>query len=114
MKLDMKVKVLIEKLGMEVIVGADLDKEIVGGYVGDLLSNVMARAKEGNLWITIQGHQNVVAVALLADVSAVIVVENFEIEEGAIKRAEEKGINLLRTPLTSYKLISKLVKMGIK
>lgn len=111
---NMKVEELIKKLGMEVIVGANLDKEIVGGYVGDLLSNVMARAKEGNLWITIQGHQNVIAVALLADVSAVVVVENFEIEEGAIKRAEEKGINLLRTSMTSYKLISKLVKMGIK
>ncbi len=112
--LDMKVKELIDKLEMEVIVGADLDKEIVGGYVGDLLSNVMARAEAGNLWITIQGHQNVIAVALLADISAVIVVENFKIEEVAVKRAEEKGINLLRTPLTSYKLISELVKMGVK
>ncbi len=110
----MKVRELVDKLEMEVIVGADLDKEVAGGYVGDLLSNVMARAEEGNLWITIQGHQNVVAVALLADVSAVVVVENFEIEEGAIKRAEEKGINILRTSMTSYNLISELVKLGIK
>ena len=110
----MKVRKLVEKLEIEVIVGSDLEKEISGGYVGDLLSNVMARAEEGNLWITIQGHQNVVAVALLAGVSAVIVVENFEVEETAIKRAEEKGINLLRTSMNSYSLISELVKMGIE
>lgn len=109
----MKIKELLEKLDIEVIVRADLEQEVRGAYVGDLLSNVMARASEGNLWITIQGHQNVVAVALLAGVSAVIVVEDFDIEETAIKRAEEKGINLLRTSLTAYELISELVKLGI-
>lgn len=109
-----KVKELVDNLEIEVIVGANLDKEITGGYVGDLLSNVMARAKEGDLWITIQGHKNVVAVALLADVSAIIVVEDFEIEEEAVKRAEEKGINLLRTSMTAYELTALLVKMGIE
>ncbi|MFP4016836.1 MAG: DRTGG domain-containing protein [Halanaerobiales bacterium] len=110
----MNVKELVEKLELEVIVAADLEKEIDGAYVGDLLSNVMARAKEGNLWITIQGHQNVVAVALLASVSAVIVVEDFEIEEEAAQRAEEKGINILRTSLNAYQLVRELVNLGIK
>ncbi|MFP4662280.1 MAG: DRTGG domain-containing protein [Halanaerobiales bacterium] len=110
----MKVKELVDELNLEVIAAADMEKEIDGAYVGDLLSNVMARAKEGNLWITIQGHQNVVAVALLASVSALIVVEDFEIEEEAVQRAEEKGINILRTSMTAYQLISKLASLGIE
>src|SRR5690554_1064144 len=103
----MKVKDLVEKLDLEVVAG-QLEEEISGVYVGDLLSNVMAKAQEQDLWITIQGHQNVVAVASLVEVAAVIVVENFTIEDQAMARAEEKGVNLLRTPLSAYQLIRKL------
>lgn len=110
----MKVRELVEKLDLEVIVGKSLDKEITGGYIGDLLSNVMAKARAGNLWLTIQGHQNVVAVALLTEVSAVIIVEDFDIEEEAVKKAEEKSINILRTPLFAYELAGKLFELGIK
>ncbi|MDI3547472.1 MAG: hypothetical protein PWR10_1124 [Halanaerobiales bacterium] len=110
----MKVRELVEKLDLEVIVGKSLDKEITGGYIGDLLSNVMAKARAGNLWLTIQGHQNVVAVALLTEVSAVIIVEDFDIEEEAVKKAEEKSINILRTPLSAYELAGKLFELGIK
>ncbi|MFW6022684.1 MAG: DRTGG domain-containing protein [Halanaerobiaceae bacterium] len=108
-----KIKDVIESLDLEVVVAGDTEKEIQGCYIGDLLSNVMARAKEGNIWITIQGHQNVTAVALLTGVSAVILVEKFEYEESAVKRAEEKSITLLKTPLTAFKVAEELTKMGI-
>jgi len=108
----MTVKELAEQLGLEVVAGT-LEAQINGVYVGDLLSNVMAKAKEHNLWLTIQGHQNVVAVASLTGVAAVIVVEGFEVEPAVIKRAEEKGVNILRTPLTAYELICKLIALGI-
>lgn len=110
----MKVKELIGKIDLEVIVGNRLDKEITGGYTGDLLSNVMAKAKEGNLWVTIQGHQNVIAVALLTGVSGVIIVEDFELEDEAVKKAEEKGVNVLRTSMDAYRLIVELGRLGIK
>lgn len=109
----MKLQELIDNLDLEVIVATDLQREIKGAYIGDLLSNVMARAKEGNLWITIQGHQNVIAVALLTGVSAVIVVEDFEIEEAAIKRAEEKKVNILRTSKTAFQLAVEMVSRGV-
>lgn len=108
----MRVKDLVDQLGLETITGF-LDGEISGVYVGDLLSNVMARAKEQDLWITIQGHPNVVAVASLTNVAAVIVVEDFQIEEAAIKRALEHEVNILRTPMTAYELISKLMELGV-
>ncbi|MGM0410266.1 MAG: DRTGG domain-containing protein [Bacillota bacterium] len=100
----MRVKDIVDKLNLEVIVDSDLEKEINGGYCGDLLSNVMARANEGDLWLTVQSHQNVIAVALLTEVAAVIVVENFEIDNKAIERAKEKGVNILRSDLGAYEL----------
>jgi len=109
----MTVKELVEKLDLEVVAAGPMDVEISGVYVGDLLSNVMARAEDKNLWITIQGHQNVVAVASLTGVAAVIVVEDFAIEEDAIERAREKDVTILRTPLTAYKLICQLIEIGI-
>jgi serine kinase of HPr protein (carbohydrate metabolism regulator) len=107
-----KVKDLVDQLGLEVVSGI-FDKDISGVYVGDLLSNAMAKAQADNLWITIQGHQNVVAVASLTDLAAVIVVENFEIEAASVKRAEEKEVNILRTPLTAYELSRKLIELGL-
>ena len=109
----MKVEELVDRFDLEVIVDANLQKEINGGYCGDLLSNVMARAKAGNVWLTIQGHQNVVAVALLSEVSAVIVVENFSIEDEAVKRAQEKGVNILKTNMTAFEMAGKLFENGI-
>ena len=84
-----KVKDLVDQLGLEVVSGI-FDKDISGVYVGDLLSNAMAKAQADNLWITIQGHQNVVAVASLTDLAAVIVVENFEIEAASVKEQRKR------------------------
>ncbi|NLM96185.1 MAG: serine kinase [Halanaerobiaceae bacterium] len=109
----MKLAELIDKLELEIITADSLDREVKGVYIGDLLSNVMAKAEADMIWITIQGHQNVVAVALLTGVTAVIVAEDFQIEEAAIKRAREEGVNLLRSPKTAYQLASELAKLGI-
>ncbi|MCC3145029.1 serine kinase [Halanaerobium sp. Z-7514] len=109
----MNVKDLVEKFNLEVVAGPSLDKEIDGVYVGDLLSNVMARASQDNLWLTVQGHQNVVAVALLVDLSAVILVEDFEYDEAAVKKACQKGVNLLRTKRKAYKLACSLCESNI-
>ena len=107
----MKLKKIINKLDLEVIVESSLGVEVQGGYCGDLLSNVMAKANKGDLWFTVQSHQNVIAVALLTEVAAVVVAEDFEIEEKAVKRAEEKGVNLLRSDMDSYQLAGKLYKL---
>ncbi len=109
----MKVKQIVEKLNLKIVSGPKLDQEISGIYIGDLLSNVMAKAKSNNLWLTVQGHQNVVAVALLVDLAAVILVEDFDFDQDAIEKANAKGINLLKTDLQSYELVSYLKDMGL-
>ncbi|HMA59031.1 MAG TPA: DRTGG domain-containing protein [Halanaerobiales bacterium] len=109
----MQLKEITESLHLEVLNEADLTKEVKGCYIGDLLSNVMARAREGDIWVTIQGHQNIVAVALLADAAAVVVAEEAEVDEKSIKRADEKDVNLLRSKLSAYELAQEFTKMGV-
>lgn len=81
-----------------------LSAEITGGYVGDMLSWVMGRAKPGCAWITIMSNQNVAAVAAMADVACVILAENVAPDDTLLKHAKERGIVLLGSSLPSYEL----------
>ena len=104
----MTVNELKEKLDLRVLVEDDLDREVEDCYIGDLLSWVMGRAQAGNLWITIMSNVNTVAVASLADVSAVLLAENVTLEESIVQTAELKGVNILSTPLSAYEAAVKL------
>lgn len=78
----MKVSEIIDKLGLQVYAGSEgLEKEIKGGYVSDLLSDVMGNSKEGDVWITLQTHNNVSAIASLKEHAAVILVKGLAPEE---------------------------------
>lgn len=110
----MQVKDVVEKLSIEVLTGTiGLDKEIKSGFVGDLLSVVMGKAKEGCAWVTIQGHLNIVAVASLVGVACIIVTEGFEVEADTILKAKEEGIAILTTSLSSYQIVAKLTGLSI-
>jgi len=99
----MKLKEVVERLGFRVISGQDrLDREVTHGYTSDLLSDVMANSKEGNLWITLQTHQNIIAVAKLKDLSGILLVNNREPDEDTKKKAIEERVTLLQTSETSY------------
>ncbi|MBK8616775.1 MAG: serine kinase [Anaerolineales bacterium] len=84
-----------------------------GGYTSDLLSCVMAGAKNNYLWITLQAHLNIVAVAALLDVAAIIITENAQPDSATISKANEQGIVLLSTPKPTYEIDGKLWEMGI-
>lgn len=84
------------------------EREVTGGYMGDLLSWVMGRAHSGDAWITIMSNQNIVAVALLADVSCILLAEGVEPDEGVAALAAQKGINLLQSPLSAYETARRL------
>lgn len=105
---------LAEKLNIESLVPTDKDIEIEGVYIGDLLSIVMAKAKEGYAWLTIQTHMNIVAVAELLDVSCIIVVEGMEVEKDTLEKAVELDIPIFRTEDSAYKIACGLHDMGIK
>lgn len=107
----MKIERVVQELDLEVIVEGDLEEEVTGGYACDLLSNVMAQAQAGDLWFTIQGHQNVVAVGLLVEVAGVVIAEDVDVDEETISRAKENGINLLRSSQPIYELSGQLYQL---
>jgi hypothetical protein len=100
----MELKTIVDKLDLEVAAGAGgLEREVTGGYVSDLLSDVMANAGTGALWITIQTHANIAAVCSLNDLAGVIVA-----------KAEEEGVNVLLYAGSSFDLAGQLYKMGVR
>ena len=78
------------------------DREIEGIFTGDLLSWVMGRAQTGNVWLTIMSNQNVAAVALMAEVSCVVLTEGVRPDEALRQRAEQQNINILGTKLSTF------------
>ena len=85
-----------------------------GGYTSDLLSCVMAGAKSNYLWITLQAHLNIVAVAALLEVAAIIITENAQPDSATIAKANEQGIVILSTSKPTYMIDGKLWEMGIQ
>ena len=79
------------QLNLQVISGEEfLEREISGGYTGDLLSDVLANSKKGNLWITIQIHQNIIAVASSKELSGIIITNGRNPEAETLKIAHEE------------------------
>jgi predicted transcriptional regulator len=108
----MKVSELIEKIGLNVYTGSiGLDREISGGYVSDLLSDVMGYGKEGNIWITLQNHMNVVAVASLKDMACIILVKGIVPATEIVERAVDEGIPMLGTNENTFELSGKIYEL---
>ncbi|MBQ4601429.1 MAG: hypothetical protein IJB24_01085 [Clostridia bacterium] len=105
----MTVNNLIEKLDLEVLNLAEGDREITGGYVGDLLSWVMGKAESGDMWVTIMTNINVVAVASLVDIACVVIADKAEIDPEVIEKARVQGINLLRSAKSAYQLCNEQI-----
>jgi len=106
-----EIKELIEGKYLTENIGEEL--EVTSGFVGDLLSVVMGKAKEGCVWITIQGHINIVAVSSLVGMNCIIITENFKIDEATRIKSEEEGIPILSTRKSSYETAIILGKAGL-
>lgn len=108
----MKVNELIEKLSLEVLCEGKTDSEITGCYSGDLLSWVMSKAKEGDVWLTVMGNINAIAVAVLCDCACIILTDKAALDEEAKNKAELQGVTVLRSEMSAYELsveISRLI-----
>ncbi len=107
----MRVDDLRDILSLQVLTeGIPLDAEVRGGYVSDLLSDVMANAKEGDIWITLQTHLNIVAVATMKGIAGIIIVNGRRPDEETLKKASEEGIPILSTKETAFVVAGKLYK----
>jgi len=111
----MNIKELIEKFELKVLSELhDSGRNVSGGYSGDLLSDVMANSKKDNVWITMQTHLNIIAVASLKELSAIIIVLNREVDKDTLDKANEEKIMVLSTNLNSYQISGKIFESGIK
>ena len=106
---------IIEALALEVRAGSDqVDRVVEGGYVSDLLSDVIAGAKEGDIWITLQLHQNIVAVAFLNNLAGIVIVGGREPEPETLEKAEEQAVPIMVSGLPAYEVVGRLYQMGIR
>jgi len=110
----MKLRKLVEFFGLEVAAGVKgLDREVKGGYCGDLLSEVMANAPLNCVWLTVQGHQNIVAVAVLREMAAVVVTGGRSPDAETLAKADQEGIPILRWPQSAFELAGRLYTASV-
>lgn len=101
----MTVEELAKACNLKVISGKDgLQNQVNDGYVADLLSDVMGNADSGQVWITLQTHKNVIAVASLKELAGVILVKNQQLDEDAMQQSNEDAIPVLSTEKPAFQI----------
>ena len=111
----MNLKELVERLDLKIHTGRkELARSIGGGYASDLLSDVIAHGRKDDLWVTLQVHPNIIAVAVLKELAAVLLVNGREPTVETIERAEKERIPILGSPLSAFECTGKLYGLGIK
>jgi predicted transcriptional regulator len=108
----MKITDILTGLNLKVLSGHNgLSNQITGGYVSDLLSDVIGNAKEGQIWITLQTHQNIIAVGSLKDISAIIIVKGLVPEAGTIEKSNIENIPILSTEMDTFNIAGRLFEL---
>lgn len=108
----MQVKDIISALGLTVLSGNNgLSREVTGGYASDLLSDVMGNCESGQVWITVQTHKNVMAIASLRELAAIILVKGNKPEAETAEKSEEEGIPILGTDLPTFTVAGQLYQL---
>jgi len=110
-----KLAEIVDKLALGIRTGSDrLDAEVTGGYSSDLMSDVMAHARKGDLWITLQGHQNIVAVASLNELAGIILVNGREPDDDTLAKAQVERIPIMVSELSTFEVAGRLYKLGVR
>lgn len=108
----MDIKTIAETLKLKVWSEADnMNKKVSGCYTGDLLSDVMANSQEGDIWITRQVHQNIVAVASLKDHAAIILVNSCEPSKETLERAKSEKVVIMTSSLSTFELTGRIYNL---
>jgi hypothetical protein len=111
----MNLNELIDRLDLKIHTGGkDLARTISGGYASDLLSDVIAHGRKDDLWVTLQVHPNIVAVAVLKELAAILLVNGREPSAETVERAEKEKIPILGSPRSAFECVGRLYELGIK
>lgn len=110
----MTLREIAEKLGLEPCAGSRfLDRPVTGGYASDLMSDVVANSKAGDVWVTLQTHENIIAVAALKELAGIIIVGNRTPDEETRQRADAEMIPLLSTGRRTFEVVAGLIRAGV-
>lgn len=110
----MTLKEIVAALDWQVLAGADLlEREVSGGYVADLLSCVMAGAEADHLWITLQTHGNIIAVASLLGLAGIVIAEGATVPESTLEKAGQQEMVVLSSPEPVYETVVQLSSLGV-
>lgn len=107
----MTVDEIAAKLDLHLCTNGDASRLVTGAYCSDMLSDVMSRARAGQVWITMQSHRNVAAVALLTNVSAVIIIGGHEASDDLLERAREESLLVYTTSLSAYEVAGRIYQL---
>lgn len=109
-----KLKDLAGHLGWELKThNVPVEAEVRTGYASDLLSDVLANSLEGDLWVTRQTHLNIVAIAVMRDLSGILLVNGAQPDPDTVEKAVEKMVPIFRTPLPTFEVVGRLYQLGI-
>ena len=110
----MKIIDIVKSLSLNVKSGDNLlDREVTGGYVSDLLSDVIAHAQKGDIWVTLQIHLNIIPVASMKELSGIIIVNGRQPDKETLQKAEEEMVPVLGTEMNAFNVVGKLYQAGI-
>ncbi len=106
---------LVERLGLTIYTDRDeLARAVGGGYAGDLLSDVIAHGRKDQVWVTIQIHPNIVAVAVLKELAAIVIANGREPAPETVDRARKERVPILGSTLTAFEIAGRLHELGIR
>lgn len=105
----MTLETIVEELGLKCkCCWEKLGREVAGGYAGDLLSDVMANSSQGDVWVTRQVHQNIVAVASLKEHAGILIVQGAVPDKDTLEKAHKEGIPIIVSDLSEFELVGKI------
>jgi predicted transcriptional regulator len=106
---EMTLETIVEQLGLKCkCCWEKLKREVNGGYAGDLLSDVMANSAQGDVWVTRQVHQNIVAVASLKDHAGIVIVQGASPDKDTIEKAQKEGIPIIVSDNSEFEIVGKI------
>ncbi len=106
----MKIEDLIKKLNL-VVFNKGNNNNFYSGYTSDLLSDVMASAEENSIWITVQKHPNIIAVAKIKNISAIVLSKNIKPQDETLEKAKDESLWLLGTADDSFVISGKIYEL---
>jgi serine kinase of HPr protein (carbohydrate metabolism regulator) len=110
----MKLEDIVRKLDLEVVSGEkNLAREVTRGYASDLMSDVIANAGKNDIWVTLQTHLNIVAVASMKELAGIVLINGRRPEPETLKRAVQEEIPILVSPLPTFEVVGRLYSYGI-